>query len=125
MSAPAFPRRLALLLGATLVALAALVAAGVSLLMQSSGPGTTSTTSTASGAPGERCRDCHTRPEEDPGGAHAAAVIGCEPCHLGNPLATTADAAHRGMESEPGALRTVARTCGRCHAARPSGCAAR
>jgi hypothetical protein len=69
------------------------------------------------GGTAERCVTCHVRPEEDPGGAHARAAVGCSPCHLGNPLAFDKARAHAGMEPEPGALRTVARTCGRagCH----------
>ena len=65
----------------------------------------------------ERCVTCHVRPEEDPGGAHARAAVGCSSCHLGNELAFDKARAHAGMEPEPGALRTVARTCGRsgCH----------
>ncbi|MBK9964986.1 MAG: hypothetical protein IPP07_08865 [Holophagales bacterium] len=65
----------------------------------------------------ERCVTCHVRPEEDPGGAHARAAIGCSSCHLGNPLAYDKKRAHAAMEPEPGALRSVARTCGRsgCH----------
>ena len=65
----------------------------------------------------ERCVTCHVRPEEDPGGAHARAAVGCSSCHLGNPLAFDKARAHAGMEPEPGALRTVSRTCGRagCH----------
>ena len=69
------------------------------------------------GGKAERCVTCHVRPEEDPGGAHARAAVGCSSCHLGNPLAFDKARAHAGMEPEPGALRTVARTCGRagCH----------
>ncbi len=65
----------------------------------------------------ERCVACHVRPEEDPGGAHSRAAVGCSSCHLGNPLAYEKARAHAGMEPEPGALRTVALTCGRagCH----------
>ncbi len=65
----------------------------------------------------ERCVTCHVRPEEDPGGAHARAAVGCSTCHLGNPLAFDKARAHAGMEPEPGALRTVSLTCGRagCH----------
>ncbi len=65
----------------------------------------------------ERCVTCHVRPEEDPGGAHARAAVGCSSCHLGNALAFDEKRAHAGMEPEPGALRTVSRTCGRagCH----------
>ena len=65
----------------------------------------------------ERCVTCHVRPEEDPGGAHARAAVGCSSCHLGNPFAFDKARAHAGMEPEPGALRSVERTCGR------SGCA--
>lgn len=64
----------------------------------------------------ESCLTCHQAPEDDPGGAHPAAKMGCEPCHLGDPRGLTAEVAHRGMEPEPGALRTAAQTCGRCHA---------
>ncbi len=66
----------------------------------------------------ERCVTCHVRPDEDPGGAHARVALGCASCHLGNPLAFGKDRAHDGMEREPGAFATVARTCGQegCHA---------
>ncbi len=66
----------------------------------------------------ERCVTCHTKASEDPGGAHARAALGCASCHLGNPLAFGKDRAHEGLEKEPGALSTVALTCGRegCHA---------
>ena len=69
------------------------------------------------GGRAERCVTCHVRPEEDPGGAHARAAVGCSSCHLGNPLAFDKVRAHAGMEPEPGALRTAAKTCGRagCH----------
>ena len=65
----------------------------------------------------ERCVTCHVRPEEDPGGVHARAAVGCSSCHLGNELAFDKKRAHTDMEPEPGALGTVARTCGRtgCH----------
>ena len=65
----------------------------------------------------ERCVTCHVRPEEDPGGAHARAAVGCSSCHLGSPLVYDKVRAHLGMEPEPGALRTVTLTCGRagCH----------
>lgn len=65
----------------------------------------------------ERCVTCHSASREDPGGAHAAAALGCASCHLGNPLAFAKERAHEGLEREPGALDTVARTCGRegCH----------
>jgi hypothetical protein len=70
------------------------------------------------GAQTERCMSCHVKPDEDPGGAHARAALGCASCHLGNPLAFEKRRAHEGLEREPGALSTVGRTCGRsdCHA---------
>ncbi len=67
----------------------------------------------------ERCRHVpRRRTSEDPGGAHARAALGCASCHLGNPLAFGKERAHEGLEREPGALSTVALTCGRegCHA---------
>ncbi|MEO8056535.1 MAG: multiheme c-type cytochrome, partial [Acidobacteriota bacterium] len=66
----------------------------------------------------ERCVTCHTKETEDPGGAHARAALGCASCHLGNALAFEKERAHEGLEREPGALSTVALTCGRadCHA---------
>ena len=66
----------------------------------------------------ERCVTCHTKDSEDPGGAHARLALGCASCHLGNPLAFSKERAHEGLEKEPGALSTVALTCGRsdCHA---------
>ncbi len=65
----------------------------------------------------ELCVSCHVRASEDPGGPHARGALGCASCHLGNPLAFEKERAHEGLEREPGALRTVAGTCGRdgCH----------
>ncbi len=60
------------------------------------------------------CDACHDRAEEGPTGMHA--LFPCQICHLGNPKATNAVEAHRGMELEPGALETVDSTCGLCHA---------
>lgn len=69
-------------------------------------------------APAEGCLTCHTEPRESPGGIHAL-LAGCEACHLGDPTARTEEGAHRGLELEPGALDTAAKTCGRggCHPA--------
>jgi len=66
----------------------------------------------------ERCLACHSAPEDDPGGAHTAAALGCSPCHLGDPGSRDKARAHAGMEPEPGALDSAGRTCGRagCHA---------
>ena len=66
----------------------------------------------------ERCVSCHGKESEDPGGLTPRAALGCSSCHLGNPLAFGRERAHEGLEKEPGALSTVALTCGRadCHA---------
>ena len=66
----------------------------------------------------ERCVTCHWKSEEDPHGAHSRDALGCTSCHLGNPLAFEKARAHEGLEREPGALSTVAATCGQnaCHA---------
>ena len=55
------------------------------------------------------------------GSAHARGGVGCEKCHGGDPEATDAEAAHRGVlpASESGSLVNPARipsTCGSCHA---------
>lgn len=71
---------------------------------------------TLGAAPPDGCVACHSDPKDDPGGAHAAALVGCASCHLGDREASTKEAAHAGMEPEPGALSTVKKTCGSCHA---------
>jgi hypothetical protein len=78
-----------------------------------------------------RCVDCHARLPETTGvghgftawraSRHGAAGIGCEACHGGDPSATEAAAAHRGVARSGDTASTVyfARipdTCGRCHA---------
>jgi len=55
------------------------------------------------------------------GSAHARGGVGCEKCHGGNPEASDAEAAHRGVlpASESGSLVNPVRlpaTCGGCHA---------
>ena len=57
----------------------------------------------------DMCLSCHKDVKLDP--AHDPAVIGCAPCHLGNPLAVTEKAAHKGMVLNPGDLRVVEQTC--------------
>lgn len=49
--------------------------------------------------------------------SHDPKNLGCAGCHLGNPLAASASAAHAGMVRVPGNLDTAALTCGRagCH----------
>ena len=71
---------------------------------------------TASGTV-DMCLSCHT--EEKLDSAHGADVIGCAPCHLGNPLAIKKEDAHKGMTVNPGDLRMVDRTCSieGCHPA--------
>ncbi len=63
----------------------------------------------------EGCLSCHAT-VQGVGGAHAA--MGCSPCHLGDPSARDARAAHAGMELLSGDFATVDRTCGQgaCHA---------
>ena len=53
----------------------------------------------ASRAAQETCLECHTKEKLDP--AHDAKVIGCTPCHLGDPLAIDKDKAHQGMVINP------------------------
>lgn len=63
----------------------------------------------------DMCLSCHKKEKLD--GAHDGLVIGCAPCHLGNPLAVDKDKAHAGMVLNPGDLRVAAKTCGveGCH----------
>ncbi len=65
----------------------------------------------------EMCLSCHRTEKLDP--AHDAKVLGCSPCHLGDPLAIGKEAAHAGIVKNPGDLRVVEKTCGveGCHAA--------
>lgn len=57
------------------------------------------------------CGSCHA---DAPAGVHA--TLPCTTCHLGHAEAATKEEAHAGIEAEPGALDTVDRTCGLCHA---------
>nr|WP_320010007.1 hypothetical protein [uncultured Desulfobulbus sp.] len=63
----------------------------------------------------DMCLSCHTNEKLD--GAHDGLVIGCAPCHLGNPLAIDKDKAHADMVLNPGDLRVADKTCGveGCH----------
>ena len=65
----------------------------------------------------EMCLNCHESEQLD--GAHDRLVVGCSPCHLGDPLAINKDKAHQGMVLNPGDLRVVEKTCGveGCHPA--------
>jgi len=57
----------------------------------------------------DMCLNCHQEEKLDP--AHDPDVIGCAVCHLGDPLAITEVAAHKGMVLNPGDLRHVEKTC--------------
>ncbi|MEW6351048.1 MAG: hypothetical protein AB1646_18480 [Thermodesulfobacteriota bacterium] len=58
-----------------------------------------------------RCVTCHeTQATMDP--SHA---LSCTACHRGNPDAEDATEAHRDLIKDPGDLRTVEHTCGKCH----------
>ncbi len=67
----------------------------------------------------EMCLNCHKDVRLD--AAHDAKVVGCSPCHLGDPLAIDKEKAHRGIALNPGDLRVVEKTCGieGCHPADP------
>jgi len=64
----------------------------------------------------EMCLSCHRTEKLDV--AHAAEVLGCSSCHLGNALAFEKKKAHLGIVRNPGDLRVVEKTCGveGCHA---------
>ncbi len=57
----------------------------------------------------DMCLSCHKEEKLDI--AHDAQIIGCAPCHLGDPLAITEEEAHAGMVINPGDLRHVEKTC--------------
>lgn len=57
----------------------------------------------------DMCLSCHSDEKLDP--AHDVQVIGCSPCHLGDPLAITKEKAHVGVVINPGDLRYVEKTC--------------
>jgi hypothetical protein len=63
----------------------------------------------------EMCISCHVEEKLDT--AHDPKVIGCSPCHLGDPLSVDKNKAHEGMVLNPGDLRVVEKTCGveGCH----------
>lgn len=65
----------------------------------------------------EMCLSCHKDEKPDP--AHAARMIGCSPCHLGDAKAIDKAKAHAGLARNPGDLRVAEKTCGTegCHPA--------
>jgi len=64
----------------------------------------------------EGCLRCHAD-TRGLGPAHEPSAVGCSPCHLGDPVALDAEAAHKGMVVLGGGLAVAARTCGQagCH----------
>ena len=64
----------------------------------------------------EACLRCHAE-VRGMGAAHDVRVLGCSACHLGDPAALDAAAAHREMVVVAGDLSIAARTCGQpgCH----------
>lgn len=64
----------------------------------------------------ESCVRCHGSPDGfSP--SHRPAVMGCSPCHGGDPRAADREPAHRGIILVPGNMADVRRTCGaaNCH----------
>jgi len=66
----------------------------------------------------EMCLACH---QERPEKVHAREVVGCSPCHGGDPLRIDKSLAHRGLIKNPADLRVVEKTCGQptCHPGYP------
>ncbi len=66
----------------------------------------------------EMCLSCH---QERPEKVHSREVIGCSPCHGGDPLRIDKHLAHRGLIKNPADLRVVDYTCGApsCHPEMP------
>ncbi len=60
------------------------------------------------------CVSCHEG-IEDISPKMTEANVNCVTCHLGNPLGTTAEEAHRGMYANPSDFNIVDKTCGQCH----------
>lgn len=64
----------------------------------------------------ESCMWCHSNTTGFTD-AHDPQALGCVSCHLGNPLTTNKDAAHKGLVNIPGNLSNARQTCGTaaCH----------
>ena len=58
-----------------------------------------------------RCVQCH----DNQSGMDPSHAFACVECHGGDPGADEQDKAHAGVIADPGDLRIVARTCGKCH----------
>ncbi|MFC1491768.1 hypothetical protein ACFLQ0_04180 [Nitrospinota bacterium] len=64
----------------------------------------------------EKCITCHEGIEKISENNQVHNALPCATCHMGDPKATTMEAAHKGMFANPGDLRVVDKTCGLCHA---------
>ena len=60
------------------------------------------------------CLSCHEG-IEDISPVMTAADVNCVTCHMGNPLGTTKEEAHRGMYANPSDFTIIDKTCGQCH----------
>ena len=60
------------------------------------------------------CLACHEG-IEDINPLMTAADVNCVTCHMGNPLGTTKEEAHRGMYANPSDFSIIDKTCGQCH----------
>jgi len=60
------------------------------------------------------CLSCHEG-IEDISPVMTEAGVNCVTCHLGNPLGTTQEEAHRGMYVNPSDFNIIDKTCGQCH----------
>jgi hypothetical protein len=58
-----------------------------------------------------KCVECH----EETATMDSSHALPCVQCHRGNPKAEDEDAAHTGLIKDPGDLRYVDITCGKCH----------
>jgi hypothetical protein len=113
---------------ALILAALALVACGQAALAQQPASGA----SHAVPRPANGCVDCHSRLGEQSGAGHgfvawrqsghAAAGVGCDACHGGDPAAAEQATAHRGVVASGDPVSSVyftriPDTCGRCHVA--------
>ena len=62
----------------------------------------------------EKCLTCHEGIEEI-SEVEGMRELSCTDCHLGDPDAGEAQAAHKGMYANPSDMRVVDETCGGCH----------
>ena len=62
----------------------------------------------------EKCLTCHEGIERISEADDMKELV-CSDCHMGDPEALTAEAAHRDMYANPGDMNVVEETCGQCH----------